>query len=69
MEVSKADLEVMALGSLGVDFEAKAVSKARFGMDQRLGVSKSIVKLQRWAYWVFGSPVKARHGKTRQGMV
>ena len=69
MEVSKADLEVMAHGFLGKDFEAKAVSKARFGMDQRLGVSKSIVKLQRWAYWVFGSPVKARHGKTRQGMI
>ena len=45
MEVSKADLEVMALGSLGMDFEAKVVSKARFGMDQRLGVSESIVKL------------------------
>ena len=62
-------MEVMALGPLGMDFEAKAVSKARFGGDQRLGVSESIVKLQHWAYWVFGSPVKARHGKTRQGMV
>ena len=29
------------------DFEAKAVFKARFGGDQRLGVSETIAKLQR----------------------
>ena len=54
------------------DFEAKAVFKARFGGDQRLGVSETIAKLKHWAYWVFGSPGKgqyeARHGMAWHGM-
>ena len=70
MEVSKG-----RFGGDGTwDFETKAVSKARFGGDQRLGVSEPIAKLQRWAYWVFGSAGKeswqdeARHGMAWHGM-
>ena len=62
----KAGLEVMALGSLGMDFEAKAVSKARFGIDQRLGVSvwSSIYPPQLHLWSLSNSPDQTRNSVT-----